>query len=929
MRRWSQIATRNWRVKPVRTTGALLAIALGTGAVVWVTCCYESVQRTVMEWAATYVGEAHVTVSSSLGRFNTIPEMLTRQFESIPGVVHTAPLLVQRLRAGVVPRGAVSSDPRSSPPAGMWIDEIDFHGIDLEREPYVREWKPAPGGRMLTPDDKLTCVLDASVADEHGVGIGDYVVVWAAGRDQPPTRLEIVGLIQRRRIARFLKGIALVRLPVLQELSGRYAVINSVDLVVDDPSQAGMTKVATELRRRIRAMALPAQVRSAAARVSQVEKAQEQQRVVLVLLASVAMLTALFIILSTLSMGMIERLTQLGLLRCTGTTRWQLAWLTIVEVFPLGVVGIVLGVPLGLGLTALTVNLVPDYVSSFTISLSGIALACTAGLVTAMIAAALPAVAAARVSPLEATRVRARSLRLWTVFLPAGLALLLMAAQAYILQVLVQRSMLFVQWSAAAVTLLYIVYALVAPLWVLLLGRMAVPVVALTLGLRQRLLHDQVGRAVWRSTGICCGLMVGLSLIVGLVVFNQNVRAGWQFPKQFPEGYIWSFEQFNGDVDAAVRRVGSIGDYTAANAINVLVEERNPLLADVLMSMSWFLGVEPDSFLDMVSMKFIDGDEETARQLLKQGDYVLVAADFARSRHKGVTEVKDKDGKVVVSNVINLMFNDRWTQFKVAGVIDSPALDIAAGYFQVMSEAYAVASGSVIGTNADLQRIFKIRGHRLVLLNFALAPDDVPPPGWTPPGSDDPEGRPTDDYYNARLPLESRWRFYRENEILRALRRELQADSAHYGSARELKDTIDSELTRVTYLLTAVPTVALLVAALGVANLMTANIAARTRQIAIMRAVGATRGQILRLVVGEALVLGVLGSGLGLALGLHLTWNLNHMTLRMWGLDVPFIVPWGMVGAAVGLTIGLCILAGVLPARYAARTNVIDALHVA
>ena len=133
----------------------------------------------------------------------------------------------------------------------------------------------------------------------------------------------------------------------------------------------------------------------------------------------------------------------------------------------------------------------------------------------------------------------------------------------------------------------------------------------------------------------------------------------------------------------------------------------------------------------------------------------------------------------------------------------------------------------------------------------------------------------------------------------------------------------------MTYLLTAVPAVALLVAAIGVANLMTANVSSRTKQLATLRAVGATRSLVLRMVIGEALILGLLGSALGLALGLHLAWNVTVMTERMWGYQLPFEVPWPFVGTAIGLTVGLCVLAGVLPARHASRTNVIEALHVA
>jgi putative ABC transport system permease protein len=421
--------------------------------------------------------------------------------------------------------------------------------------------------------------------------------------------------------------------------------------------------------------------------------------------------------------------------------------------------------------------------------------------------------------------------------------------------------------------------------------------------------------------------MVGLSLIVGLVVFNSSFRSGWQFPQHFPQAFIWSFDQIDGDIDAAVASVGGIKEYTAGNTVNIIVEERIPGLDRIQLSMTWFVGVDPDGFFDLVHVDFLEGDQETACELLRKGGYVIIASDFARTRRKGVKEVLDEDGNVLISDKVRVWYGNQWYTFKVAGVIDSPALDIAASFFQVESEAHVVATGSVLGTNADMERLFKIHGKKLILLNYDLPPEE-PPPGWTPPSSDAPAGRPTDDFYNRHLPLASRYQFYRETELLYELRAELGISQSKHGTARELKDEIDAELTKITYLLSAVPAVALLVAAIGVANLMTANVASRNRQIAIMRAVGATRGLILRLVVGEALVLGVLGSGLGLALGLHLAWNTTTMALRMWGFEVPFSVPWTFVGAAIAMTVGLCILAGIAPARHAARTNVIDALHV-
>ncbi len=930
MRHWSRIATRNWRAKRLRTAGAVLAIALGTGAVVWVTCCYESVRRAVMEWAQSYVGNAHVTVQSPLDRYDTIPENVVRMVDEVAGVAHAAPVLVQRLPATVATNEQMAATPAGQLPDTEWNEYLDVHGIDLAREPGVRDWatRIVPGGRMLRADDELACVLEESIAREQGIDVGDTVILWPGSIESEWVSLEVVGLVERRRIAHFVKGIALVRLPVLQQLCSKQTRVTSVDVVLAEPTKEGVQRTAAQIFSELRGRVPNAQVRSVAARLAQVEKAQEQQEVVLLLLSCVAMLTALFIILSTLSMGMVERIGQMGLLRCVGTTRWQLAALTMTEVFPLGVIGIVLGVPIGLGLTALTVWLVPEYVGAFVVSLRGIASAGIAGLVTALFAAALPALAAVSVSPLEAARPRARQPKFVFLVVSFVLAVAALGAQYHIVEHRVQRDLDFIQWSATAVVLLYLGYALAAPLLVWVVSRLAVPIVALLVGVRLRLLQDQVGRAVWRSAGICCGLMVGLSLIVGLVVFNRSFRSGWQFPKQFPEAYIWSFEQIDANVDRVVETVGGVEEYTAANAVNVIVEERPVFyLEKILRSITWFLGIEPDSFLDMVELKFIEGDPQRARELLRQGGHVLIAADFARTRHKGVHQVRDEDGNVIVDNTVRVLFNNRWYRFKVAGVIDSPALDIAAGYFQVESQAHLAASGSVIGTNADMQRMFGVSGVKLILLNFDLPPTE-PPPDWEPPSWAASQRRPSDRYYNESLSDASRYQYYREIKVLLDLRRELAAWNANYGTARELKDEIDQELTRMTYLLTAVPAVALLVAAIGVANLMTANVASREKQIAIMRAVGATRSQVLRMVIGEALVLGLLGSALGMGLGLHLAWNTTAMTYAMWGFDVPFTVPWAFVLAAAALTIGLCIIAGVAPARHAARTNVIDALHV-
>lgn len=914
MRHWLQLATRNWQGRRLRTLGAVVSIALGTAAVVWVTCCYESIRRTVTEWATGYVGNAHVMITSPLGRLGQFSDRLLPKVSKLPNVMAAAPTLIQRLHAVGWPRDAKDAPPQ------RWDDstpEVDFYGIDLAVEPEIRDHRIREG-RMITPDDRYAVVIDYGAREDLGIKLGDSLYVWNDLQERP-VKFAVVGFFDRRRLAVYQKPLAYMNLKALQEFRAKQNLVTSIEIRLRDASRDEVVKAIGQARLLVRSIGAQANIRSAEQRMKQIQSAQDQQQLVLVLLSSVAMLTALFIILSTLSMGMVERIVQLGLLRCIGVTRWQLATLILCEVAPLGLIGIVAGVPLGLGLAALTVVLVPDYVGEFAISWRGIAQAAAAGLITTILAGVLPGIAALRVSPMEAARPRARRPASSLLVLTGALAALLLAWQIT-LMLDIKRAPGFIEAASFGVVLLYLGYALLAPILVRAVGSPAVHAAAVLLRVRTRLLLDQIGHAVWRSAGICCGLMVGLSLIVGILVVNESVTSGWQFPRKFPEAFVYSPETVNPPgADQLIAAVPGVRDHVIADLLNVSVEERVGFLSPAAISSTWFLGVEPDQFLDAIGIEFVEGDEQSAREKLREGGYLIVAEDFSRSRNKHLgDEVKIYYGTTAMR------------RFKVAGVIQSPALDIAASYFQAQTEYNVISAGSVMGTLRDLKTSFGVEGIRLVLLNLDLPAKPVPP-DWPPAGLSAEERRkaglkPT--YYDKSYPPEVRWRQYREDAVLRNVRDAIKSPRANFGTVSALKDEIDRQLTGMTGLMTAVPSVALLVAAIGVANLMTANVASRARQLAIMRAVGATRGMILRMVIAEALVLGILGTGLGLGLGLHLASNITALIDRMWGLQLNVTLPWPFLTMCVALTIGLCVMAGIFPARHASRSNVVDALHM-
>jgi len=180
--------------------------------------------------------------------------------------------------------------------------------------------------------------------------------------------------------------------------------------------------------------------------------------------------------------------------------------------------------------------------------------------------------------------------------------------------------------------------------------------------------------------------------------------------------------------------------------------------------------------------------------------------------------------------------------------------------------------------------------------------------------------------WSSRGPRE-RWQVFREELVMQLVVLRSGVTWQEHGSVRALKERIDRDLRRATRLFATIPMVALIVAALGVGNLMMANIASRSRQLATLRAVGATRWQIIRLVIGEALVLGALGCAVGVALGLHAAYSINQIVELIWGYRPVWAIPYDWLTLSIAFTLLVCLLAGLAPAGRAARTNIIDALQ--
>ena len=123
--------------------------------------------------------------------------------------------------------------------------------------------------------------------------------------------------------------------------------------------------------------------------------------------------------------------------------------------------------------------------------------------------------------------------------------------------------------------------------------------------------------------------------------------------------------------------------------------------------------------------------------------------------------------------------------------------------------------------------------------------------------------------------------------------------------------------------------VVLAVVVLGIASVLVVSVVQKGREIGILRAMGATRGQVLRVFLVQGAVVGALGSVLGLLLAVGLIWVFTHFVRGSDGLPLFSIaLPLGMA-LQIALIASVCgVLAAVAPARRAAALDPAQAIRM-
>ncbi len=162
---------------------------------------------------------------------------------------------------------------------------------------------------------------------------------------------------------------------------------------------------------------------------------------------------------------------------------------------------------------------------------------------------------------------------------------------------------------------------------------------------------------------------------------------------------------------------------------------------------------------------------------------------------------------------------------------------------------------------------------------------------------------------------------------LQKLLRQRKIGISYIQTAAEWNQSQKSQTDVLVYCMLIMAGLIAVVGALGLTSTMSLNVLERTREIGVMRAIGAADGDIQGIVITEGLVLGLLGWAIGVVLSLPITYVLNYgVGLAIF--QAPLTVVFAWTGSVAWLVCMLVIaaIASAVPARHASRLTVRDTL---
>ncbi len=148
--------------------------------------------------------------------------------------------------------------------------------------------------------------------------------------------------------------------------------------------------------------------------------------------------------------------------------------------------------------------------------------------------------------------------------------------------------------------------------------------------------------------------------------------------------------------------------------------------------------------------------------------------------------------------------------------------------------------------------------------------------------------------------------------------------TADVQTAQQYKDSIVKQVNQLLNLLYGLLAMSVIISLFGIVNTLVLSVFERTREIGLTRAIGMSRRQVRATVRFESVITSIIGAIMGIIVGVVFAWV---VTTKFAGQGITFSIPGGQLIAflIVGVIVG--VIAAILPARRAARIDILEAIH--
>ncbi|HET8761326.1 MAG TPA: FtsX-like permease family protein [Nitrospiria bacterium] len=739
-------------------------------------------------------------------------------------------------------------------------------GVDLLSDGPFRSYETIGSADPLDAWvlDPTAVLLTARVAAARGLRPGETLTV--LDRDRPIT-LKVVGVTADQRLSRAWGGaVAVMDIAAAQWTFDRVGRLDRIDvLTTPDEADAVHARLVAALPPRL-------VVQRPDRQVAHAQQVVRSFQVNLTALSAIALFVGLFLIYNTMTHALLRRRAEVGLLRALGVSRSRLFGALVVEAGVFGVVGGAVGVPLGWVLARAAVGTVSATVETLygagpaqpVVLTASLALeGLSLGCVVAVAASLVPIAEALTTVPREVLHAGWVQRRRR---IRAGRLAAIGLGWIVLAWALAQAGPIagVPVFGYGAALCLVLAGVFAMPLLTVGLGRVVRPL-AMRMGwVEAQLAAGALGAAPGRTAVAAGALMTALAMMVSVVVMVGSFRRTVE---------QWIDATINADLYVSPASRPAVGP--SAHFADDAIVGRIAAVPGVAAVDPYRQVPATDHGQSMLlSARDLTIVRERSGMQFIAGNSSELLARLARGEGIALSEVLASRLGIHAGDTLILPTFDGDRLFQVLGVFYD----------------YATDGGRVLMDRSLWRRHWRDQGVTAlaVYVDDGVDPDDV------------------------RAAIETTLAPAQRVSIL-----------SNRGLRTDVLEVFDQ-----TFAITrALDVVAMTVAALGVAGAVLAIVMERRREIAVLRALGATRAQISGVVVWEAALIGLLGTGLGVAVGFGISVVLiTVVNVQSFGWTILFSWRFPEVLAAALVALAAAVAAGWIPARHAANTPYVEAL---